>query len=83
MRTDELRSMAMAMTAEQILKEIDALPEPERAKVLERAQAKLAERKQFAKMTEKPPILADLSDEEFEDFQETLRRIRQLPLRAP
>ena len=35
-------------------------------------------------MTEKPPILDDLSDEEFSDFLETIQRNRrELPLRAP
>ncbi len=76
---------AMAVTAEEILELVRQLPPRERLKVVERVVHELLEAESKpALLTDKPPIYDDLSDEEFEDFLETIQRNRrEQPLRTP
>ncbi len=83
---------AMAVTAEEILELVRQLPPRERLKVVERihevAETEGAsppqEKPRAQLVTEGPPIYEDLTDEEFEDFMETVRRNRrEQPLRTP
>jgi hypothetical protein len=76
---------AMAVTAEEILELVRQLPPRERLKVVERVVHEVVEADtKAALLTEKPPIYQDLSDEEFEDFLETIQRNRrEQPLRTP
>ncbi len=81
----------MAVTAEEILELVRQLPPRERLKVVERIHEVADAESQDAApegrargVTEGPPIYQDLSDEEFEDFMETVRRNRrEQPLRTP
>jgi hypothetical protein len=83
---------AMAVTAEEILELVRQLPPRERLKVVERihevasaedAAASPAEPRAKG-VTEGPAIYQDLSDEEFDEFMETVRRNRrEQPLRTP
>ncbi len=75
----------MTLTADEILEHVRALPRRERLKLLERVVHEEVEAESSpVLMTEKPPILDDLSDDEFSDFLETIQRNRrELPLRAP
>lgn len=74
----------MTMTADEILEHVRALPYRERLKLVERVVHEAAEpQAEPAKLTEKPPIWADLSDEEFEAFQASLVAWRRgLPMRG-
>jgi len=74
----------MTMTADEILEHVRALPYRERLKLVERVVHEAVEpQAEPAKLTDKPPLLADLSDEEFDAFQASLaERRRTLPMRA-
>jgi hypothetical protein len=83
---------AMAVTAEEILELVRQLPRPERLKVVERihevAEAESAttppEKPRAKLVTDGPGIYEDLTDEEFDDFMETIRRNRrEQPMRTP
>lgn len=68
----------MTMTAEEILTALWALPEPERAKVIARIK------QQPSGPPRKPAPLADMSDEEFEEFQDGIQQARaRQPMRTP
>ena len=76
--------MTMSMTADEILEHVRALSPDERRQFVERVVHEDAdERKEAMKLTDKAPLWADLTDEEFDAFQEGLRRARrELPMRA-
>jgi hypothetical protein len=78
MATGELRSTAMALTADEILEHVRALPPRERLKLVERVVHEAAEAAERpALLTDGPPLWEDVSDEEFEKFQENLRKNRR------
>lgn len=85
MATGELRSTAMALTADEILEHVRALPPRERLKLVERVVHEVVEAASPpGLMTDQPPLWADVPDDEFEAFQETLaRNRREQPLRTP
>lgn len=74
----ELQFAAMALTAEDVLAHFRSLPQHERLKLVERVVHEAAEAAaQPARVTDGPPLWEDLSDEEFAEFQETLRKNRR------
>ena len=69
------------MTAEDILEQVRALPERERLRLVERIVHEVAER--LPSQPAKPP-LADMSDEEFREFQDAIAEARATqPMRTP
>lgn len=84
MATAEVHFVTMSMTADEILQHVRALSPDERRQFVERVLHESAgEREEALKLTDKAPLWADLSDEEFDAFQEALRRARrELPMRA-
>jgi hypothetical protein len=68
----------MAITAEDILEQVRALPAPERLRLVERIVREVG-----LPSTQAPP-LADMTDDEYAEFEAVLRRNRETqPLRAP
>lgn len=74
------RLEGMSTTAEDILKQVRALPERERLRLVERIVHEVAER--MPKQPAKPP-LADLTDDEFRELQGAIEEARSMPLRTP
>jgi hypothetical protein len=71
----------MTMTADDILEQVRALPESERRRLVERIVHEVAEPRPRPPV--KPP-LADMSDEEFDEFQAVLAEARATqPMRTP
>jgi hypothetical protein len=71
----------MTMTADDIMEQVRALPERERLRLVERIVHEVVEQKPAA--AAKPP-LADMSDEEFQQFQDVIQHARATqPLRTP
>jgi hypothetical protein len=71
----------MTMTAEDILEQVRALPEPERQRLVERIVHEVAASRSSQPV--KPP-LADMSDEEFREFQDAIAEARATqPMRTP
>jgi DNA-binding TFAR19-related protein (PDSD5 family) len=85
MQTGELQSSVMALTAEEVLDHLRALPPRERLKLVEQVKQETTEaERQPTGLSNKPPILDDLTDEEFADFLETIaRNRREQPMRTP
>ena len=95
MQTGELQLGAMALTAEDVLAHFRSLPPRERLKLVELVEQVVHETAEAEaqggsgsvparRVTEGPPIYQDLTDQEFEDFMETLQRNRrEQPLRTP
>ena len=75
----------MAMTAEEILEHVRALPERERLRLVERVVHEVLEETPAAPMpagARTDAIWADVSDEEFEAFMKSIRDSRSAPWRT-
>ena len=71
----------MAMTADDIMEQVRALPERERLRLVERIVHEVVEQRPS---TPAKPTLADMTDEEFQQFQDTIQHARATqPLRTP
>lgn len=69
----------MAMTADDILEHIRSLPEAERQRLVERVTEEAAAQRQAARAVSPARApLADVSDEEWEAFQQALRDVRRV-----
>jgi hypothetical protein len=73
----------MTMTADDIMEQIRALPERERLRLVERVVHEVVEQKPAAPTVAHTDALwADVSDEEYAEFEAALREARGLPLRS-
>lgn len=73
----------MTTTAEDILKQVRALPERERLRLVERIVHEMAERTPTAATRMTPlDIWGDVDDDEFESFMESIRGHRSEPWRS-
>jgi hypothetical protein len=70
----------MTTTADDILRQVRALPEREQLRLVERIVHEVANR--LPKKPAKPP-LADLTDDEFRELQEVIEEARSMPMRTP
>lgn len=71
----------MTMTADDIMEQVRALPERERLRIVERIVHEVVEQK--PSRPAKAP-LADMTDEEFQQFQDGIQHARATqPLRTP
>lgn len=70
----------MTTTADDILRQVRALPERERLRLVERIVHEVANR--LPSKPAKPP-LADLTDDEFRELQAVIEESRSMPMRTP